>query len=317
MIGTLLAEGASKLKELGLGNLKENGAETGSSSRITRQYMDSLTIEVRAIDSMEASTKIHLFDEVFDTPVMTAALSRLDAICPNAMVEVAKGAKAAGAAMWVGIGGGEELKAIIETGAKTIKIIKPYRDKDLIFAKIAEAEKYGAFAVGMDTIFGFGGKSRDSLIRPDLMSPKTLSDIQSFVKATKLPFILKGILSEQDAQKALEAGAAAIVVSHHGGNAIDYAVPPLKILPRIAKVVDGKIPIFVDGGIERGTDVFKALALGANGVLVGRSVMAGLAVDGAEGVRKLIAGTNEELRRVMNLTGCSTMEKISSELIWQ
>lgn len=316
MIGKLLAEGAGKMKELGLANYADNGAETGSSSRINRQYIDSLTIEIRAIDSVAASTEMKLFGESFTTPVMPAALSGLGALCPNPMVEVAKGAKASGTAMWVGIGEGEELRNIIDTGAKTIKIIKPYRDTDLILAKIAEAEKYGAFAVGMDTIFVFGGKSKDSLIRPDLMGPKTLSEIQSFIKATTLPFILKGILSEHDAHKALEAGAAAIVVSHHGGNLLDYAVPPLKILPRIARVVDGKIPIFVDSGIIRGTDAFKALALGANGVLVGRSVMAGLAVEGAEGVKRIITGTNEELRRVMNLTGCNNLERISSELIW-
>jgi len=97
-----------------------------------------------------------LFCYVFATPVMTASLSDIGAICPNPMMEMAKGAKAAGAVMWVGIGEGEELKSIIETGAKTIKIVKPYKDKELIFAKIAEAEKYGAFVVGMDTIFVFG-----------------------------------------------------------------------------------------------------------------------------------------------------------------
>lgn len=316
MIGKLLADGTAKLKEIGLGNYADKGAETGSTLRITRQYMDSLTIEARVIDAVEACTKFELFGETFDTPVMTGALSGIGTICPNPMVEMAKGVKAAGSAMWVGIGKGEELKEIVETGAKTIKIVKPYRDKDLIFAKLAEAESYGAFAVGMDTIFSFGGKREDTLIRPDLMGPKTLTDIREFVEATKLPFILKGVLSEQDAGKALEAGAAAIVVSHHGGAVLDYAVPPLKILPRIAKVINGKIPIFVDSGITRGTDVFKALALGANGVLIGRSVMAGLAVGGAEGVTKLIAGTNEELRRLMTLTGCCKLGKISSELIW-
>jgi isopentenyl diphosphate isomerase/L-lactate dehydrogenase-like FMN-dependent dehydrogenase len=316
MIGKLLAEGVNKLKELGLGNYANTGAETGSSSRITRQYIDSLTIEARTIDAVEASTEFELFGEAFGTPVMTGALSGLGAICPNPMVEMAKGVKAAGSVMWVGIGKAEELKAIIETGVKTIKIVKPYRDKDLIFAKLAEAEKLGAFAVGMDTIFVFGGKREDTLIRPDLMGPKTLKDIREFVAATKLPFILKGILSEQDAGKALEAGAAAIVVSHHGGATLDYAVPPLKILPRIAKVIDGKIPIFVDSGIVRGTDVFKSLALGANGVLAGRSVMAGLAYGGAEGVTKLITGTNEELRRVMSLTCCAHLKDISPDLIW-
>jgi len=316
MIGKLLAEGMNKLKESGLGHYANTGAETGSTLRITREYMDSLTIETRTIDAVEACTEFELFGEVFATPVMTGALSGLGAICPNPMVEMAKGVKAAGAAMWVGIGKGDELKEIIATGVKTIKIVKPYRDKDLIFAKLAEAEKYGAFAVGMDTIFVFGGKREDTLIRPDLMGPKTLKDIREFVDSTRLPFILKGILSERDAGKALEAGAAAIVVSHHGGATLDYAVPPLKILPRIAKVIRGEIPIFVDGGITRGTDVFKALALGASGVLVGRSVMAGLAYGGAEGVTKLIAGTNEELRRVMSLTGCPNLEDISPELIW-
>ena len=284
---------------------------------MSRQYIDSLTIEVRAIDSVEASTEMTLFGEVFTTPIMTGALSHLTAICPNPMVEVAKGVKAAGSAMWVGIGEEEELKAIIETGVKTIKIVKPYRDKELVFAKIAEAEKHGAFAVGMDTISSFGGKVNESVVYHDIMGPQTVADIQSFVKATKLPFILKGILSEQDAQKALEAGVAAIVVSSHGGNSIDYAVPPLKILPRIAKVIGGRIPIFVDGGIVRGTDAFKALALGANGVLVGRSVMAGLASSGdAEGVQKLITGTNEELRRVMSLTGSVNLQGIKSDMIW-
>lgn len=316
MIGKLLTEGNGRLRELGLGNFMDKGAETGSVLKITRGYLDSLTIETRMVDSVLASTEMTLFGQTFATPVMTAPLSGLSAICPNPMVELAKGAKEAGAVMWVGIGEGEELKAIIETGAKTVKIVKPYKDNDLIFAKIAEAEKYGAFAVGMDIIFFFGGKKEDSLIRPDLMGPKTLAEIKSFVQATKLPFILKGVLSEQDASKALEVGAAAIVVSHHGGATLDYAVPPLKILPAIAKVIDGRIPIFVDSGIVRGTDVFKALALGASGVLIGKTAMAGLAVGAAEGAKKIITGTNEELRRVMSLTGSSNLEKIDSKLIW-
>ncbi|WP_378956242.1 alpha-hydroxy acid oxidase [Pelosinus sp. sgz500959] len=316
MIGKLLTEGNEKLRELGLSNFLSTGVETGSVLKITRDYLDSLTIETRMIDAVLASTEMTLFGQKFDTPVMTAPLSSLGAICPNPMVELAKGAKKAGAVMWVGIGQGEELKAIIETGAKTIKIIKPYKDNELILDKIAEAEKYGAFAVGMDIIFFFGGKIGDSVLRSDLMGPKTLAEIKSFVQTTKLPFVLKGVLSEQDARKALEVGAAAIVVSHHGGSTLDYAVPPLKILPSIAKVIDGKIPIFVDSGISRGTDVFKALALGASGVLIGRTAMAGLAVGAAEGAEKIITGTNEELRRVMNLTGSLNLQQIDSKLIW-
>jgi isopentenyl diphosphate isomerase/L-lactate dehydrogenase-like FMN-dependent dehydrogenase len=148
------------------------------------------------------------------------------------------------------------------------------------------------------------------------VSPKTLDEIKGFVKATKLPFILKGILSEQDARKALEAGARGIVVSHHGGR-IDYAVPPLKALPRIAKIIDKKIPIFLDCGVARGMDAFKALALGAAAVSVGKAVMAGLSTDGAKGVQKVIQDITEELQWAMSLTGSRDTTHIDPAVIWE
>jgi 4-hydroxymandelate oxidase len=315
MIGKLLEDGKKKLAEKGIG--AKSGAETGLALKLNREYLDSLMIETRVLDAVEASTEFKLFGESFATPVMVAALSGLGGVHPDGMVEVAKGAAAAGAVMWAGIGDETELKAIIATGAKTIKIVKPYRDLNLIYEKIKQAEKNGAFAVGMDIDFFFGGEIGDSLIRPELMGPRTLDEVKGFVKSTNLPFILKGILSEQDAKKSLEAGAAAIVVSHHGGSVLDYAVPPLKILPRIAKVIDKQIPVVIDTGIVRGTDVFKAMALGADGVLVGRTVMAGLAAEGMEGVRKIISGTNEELRRAMSLTGAPDIQSIDPEVIWR
>lgn len=293
---------------------KETGHK-GNSALITREYFDSLQVELRTIDAVEASTKMELFGETFSTPVMIAALSGLDKIRPNGMVDTARGAAAAGAVMWTGIGSGSELEALIATGAKTVKIIKPYKDIDLIFKKIEHAEKCHALALGMDTDYVFGGKRTKGFAMECPVSPKTLAEIKSFVKATKLPFILKGILSERDAEKALEAGAGGIVVSHHGG-VIDYAVPPLKILPRIAKVIDKKIPIFVDCGIVRGMDAFKALALGATAVSVGKAVMEGLSENGADGVQKILEEINEELRWAMNLTGSPDIKQIDSSVIW-
>ncbi|AFV02266.1 FMN-dependent alpha-hydroxy acid dehydrogenase [Dehalobacter sp. UNSWDHB] len=307
-------DGEKKLQEKGMSS--RYTAAPGNSSRITRDYIDSLLIEMRVIDSIESSSKMGLFGESFATPVMVAALSGLDNIRPNGMVEVAKGA-AAGAVMWSGIGNEQELKAIIETGAKTVKIIKPYSDKDLIFEKIFQAEKYGALAVGMDIDFVFGSKKNKGYAQSYPVSPKTQDDIKSYVKATKLPFVLKGVLSEQDAKKALEVGAAAIVVSHHSGSVLDYAVPPLMILPRIAKIIDRRIPIFVDCSISTGTDAFKALALGAKAVSVGRAVMTGLASDGADGVRKVIEGITEELQMIMNVTGTADCDNIDPDIIWR
>ncbi|MDR2055897.1 MAG: alpha-hydroxy-acid oxidizing protein, partial [Desulfovibrio sp.] len=244
----LLQTGNEKLEEKGFPN--SHTPEPSSSARITRQYFDSLLLELRVLDSVEASTQMKLFGESFSTPVMTAALSGLDKIWPGGMAEVAKGAAAAGAVMWAGIGGEDELKAMIDTGAKVIKIVKPYKDTNMIFEKIALAEKHGAFAVGMDIDFFFGRKT--NVPPPFPMSPKTSGQIKSYIQASGLPFILKGVLSGQDAAKALKLGASGILLSHHGGIALDYAVPPVRILPDIVKIIDRKIPIFVDCGITRG-----------------------------------------------------------------
>lgn len=312
MIADLLHGGNKKVEDSGLG-FTGVSPKPGNPARLAREYFDSLALELRVIDGAEASTRLTLFGAEFATPVMVAALSSLGKIHPDGMVEIAKGAAAADAVMWAGIGDDEELKSIIDTGAKTIKIVKPYRDRDLVFKKIEQAEQNGAFAVGMDVCFGFGMKNG---FAPAPMSPKSAEELASFVRATKLPFILKGILSERDAEKALAIGAAGIVVSHQGGTVLDYAVPPVKILPRIARVIDRQIPVFVDGGVSGGLDAFKAMAFGADGVCVGRAVMAGLAADGAEGVRKVLECFTAELRRAMSLTGATDVAGIDPTTIW-
>jgi isopentenyl diphosphate isomerase/L-lactate dehydrogenase-like FMN-dependent dehydrogenase len=315
MIEKYIDESEKQLLEKGLAS--RYSAARGNSPRITREYNDSLLIEMRTIDAVAASTELRLFGESFSTPVMTAALSSLDDICPDGMTEMAKGAAAANAVMWAGIGDEAQLKAMIGTGAKTVKIVKPYADHDLIYEKISQAEKRGAFAVGMDIDYMFGPTRKRGYAMSYPVSPKTLGDIRGFVKATKLPFILKGVLSEKDAEKALESGASAIVVSHHGGSVLNYAVPPLMILPRIAKVIGGRIPVFVDSGMSSGADVFKALALGASAVCVGRAVMAGLASEGFQGVRKVLEGINEELKSIMSLTGSRDLNSIDPDVIWR
>jgi isopentenyl diphosphate isomerase/L-lactate dehydrogenase-like FMN-dependent dehydrogenase len=295
--------------------MAEETVNKGNSSALARDYLDSLLVELRTIDSVEASTKMELYGASFSTPVMGAALSGWESMRPGGAVEMARAIFEAGAVMWTGIGGEEELEAMIATGAKTIKIIKPYADKDLIFKKIAHAEKAGALAVGMDTDYVFGRMQKRGFAMEFPVSPKTLSEIKEFVRATKLPFILKGILSEQDAEKAVEAGAGGIVVSHHRG-IVDYAVPPLKILPRIVKIVNGKFPIFVDCSIARGMDAFKAIALGAAAVSVGGPLMRALSKDGGEGVKKAIDDITSELSWVMNLTGSPDIKHIDPKVLW-
>jgi 4-hydroxymandelate oxidase len=296
-------------------NISPNN-KVGDSNQITREYFDSLLIEMRHIDSVIPSTKLELYGETLSTPIMTAALSHLDNCRPNGTVEMAKGAFAANAVMWTGMGDDTELESITATGAKTIKIIKPHTDNSIIFKKIEHAEKCGVMAVGMDIDHAFNNKGKYDTVLGLPMSPKTIDEIKDFIKATKLPFIIKGILSEQDTYKCIEAGVKGFVISHHHGIQ-DFAIPPLMILPKIAKVVNHSIPIFVDCGVSSGMDVFKALALGATAVSVGRILMDSLRDDGANSVHKKIEAMTEELSGVMARTCSTDITHIDSSVIWK
>jgi isopentenyl diphosphate isomerase/L-lactate dehydrogenase-like FMN-dependent dehydrogenase len=288
---------------------------SGDSTKFTRDYFDSLLVEMRHIDGILPSTELELYGEKFSTPIMMAALSHLQSVHPEGMVEAARGIKAAGAVMWAGMGDEAELEAITATGAKTIKIIKPYADNKDIFKKIEHAQKCGCIAVGIDTDHAFNRKGEYDIVHNLHMRPKSLDEIREFVKAAKLPFIIKGVLSEQDAYKCLDAGVRGIVVSHHHGH-IDYSLPPLRILPAIVKIIRKQIPVFVDCSIDRGMDAFKALALGADAVSAGRVIMPPLGAQGSEGVRKLIVEMTEELAGVMAATGCKDIRHIDPTLIW-
>lgn len=296
--------------------MSEQKMNMGDSPRITREYLDSLLVEMRHIDSVEPDTTLRLYGETFETPVMLAALSHLNNTHPEGMVEAARGVKAAGAVMWAGMGDEKELEDITATGARTIKIIKPYADNKTIFRRIEHAEKCGVLAMGMDLDHAFGSKNNRGSVMGEAMLPKTLEELKSFVKATDKPFIVKGVLSVQDALKCLDAGIQGVVVSHHHGM-VDYAVPPLQILPSIAQAVGKHMPIFVDCNIDRGMDVFKAIALGAVGASVGRTAMPPLAAEGAAGVEKLFRAMTSELNWAMAVTCSPTLDRIDPKLIWR
>lgn len=146
------------------------------------------------------------------------------------------------------------------------------------------------------------------------MKPKTRDEIEMFVKAAQIPFVVKGVLSVSDAVKCAEAGVAGIVVSHHHG-IMNYAIPPLLALPKIVEAVGDKMKIFVDCGIESGMDVYKALALGADAVCVGRDLMEPLR-QGAAGVTKRILQLNNELKATMARTGVHSLAEMNSDVIW-
>lgn len=298
--------------------MEQKAFNPGDSNRITREYLDSLRIEMRHLDGVLPSTELMLYGRRFDTPVMTAAFSHLAGFHyhDDGMAEIARAARRMNAVNWAGMGSEEELEHILETGAATIKIIKPYKDDARIFQKIAHARRAGALAVGMDIDHSFNRAGEYDLVLDDEMRPKTFDQLKAFVEAAEgLPFVVKGVLSERDAESCAKAGVKGIVVSHHHG-IMDYAVPPLMILPRIANAVGSEMPIFVDCGIATGYDTFKALALGATAVCVGRAVLEPLKKEGAEGAFKYMRQMTRELAGVMARTGSPDIAHIERSVIW-
>lgn len=287
----------------------------GDSVRITRNYLDSLLVEMRQIDAVLPTTGFSLFGHSFSTPIMMAALSHVKNPTEG-LIDVVRGTKAADTVAWIGDCSAKETEKVLATGAKTVVIIKPFADNDLILEKMQHAKDHGAIAVGVDIDHAFSRNGKYDYAGDKILSGKTCAELKQLAQATSLPFIIKGVLSTQDAKKCLEIGAGGIVVSHHGG-IMDYAVPPLKVLPEIVKTINGELPIFVDCEIASGMDAFKALALGATAVSVGRPLLRIMRESGAEGVAGLIEKMTGELIHMMARTGAHDLSSIDPSVIWQ
>lgn len=286
-------------------------------NELTARYMDSLLIKERLIDSVVADTSIEFFSETFSSPVMTPAFSHLKEFGGRNLTgleEYSIAARNLNILNFVGMMENDMFKRIADTGAKTVRIVKPYADNEKVRDQMKFAEDSGAFGIGMDIDHIFGNDGLDVVIG-EQMAVQTSDMIRSYIESTKLPFVIKGVLSEEEAVKCADLGAKAIIVSHHHGR-LPYAVPPMMVLPSIKKALEGRdVKIIVDCGIASGSDVYKCLALGADAAAVGRSMLPSLEEGGVEGVSKFIKGVNDELRFVMSCTGFSHVADIDNRCI--
>ena len=190
------------------------------------------------------------------------------------------------------------------------------QDNKEVFRKIEHARKAGCFAVGMDIDHAFNGSGGYDNVLGLPMKSKSTEELRDFVQAAgDTPFIIKGVLSTKDAEKCLKAGCKGIQLSHHHG-IMNYAVPPLMMLPEILQVTRGEIPVFIDCGIENGVDVYKCLALGATAVSVGRHLMP-LLKEGAEATAARIKEMTDELAATMARTGVRDLKSFHPTVIHQ
>ena len=143
----------------------------------------------------------------------------------------------------------------------------------------------------------------------------TWDDLRFLREHTKLPILLKGILHPDDASQALDAGVSGIIVSNHGGRQVDGAIPALEALPAVAQVVDGRVPVLFDSGIRRGADIFRAVALGAQAVLLGRPYIWGLALGGEAGVRDVLLNTLADFDLTLALSGYTSLAQLTPDVL--
>jgi isopentenyl diphosphate isomerase/L-lactate dehydrogenase-like FMN-dependent dehydrogenase len=300
------------------------GVGTGSSFIANLEALAGYRINLRTIHEVKTvDTSIDLWGMKLSIPVLAAPVTGtpynmggkmtedefLEAIIAGCLRAGTLGmtGDAADPALWV-----SAMKAIASSRGRGIAIIKPREQKEII-SRIRDAEKAGAAAVGID-IDGAGLITMALKGQP--VSPKNLQELKEVISTTRLPFILKGIMTPVEAELSLEAGAAAIVVSNHGGRVLDHTPGTADVLPEIAKRVKGKLIIFADGGVRAGADVLKFLALGADAVLIGRPLVTGAFGGGSEGVTFLFNKMKDELIQAMLLTGAADVKRVKREILF-
>jgi 4-hydroxymandelate oxidase len=299
------------------------GLGTGSSFRSNVQALSEFKFNMSLIhDVAQPDTAVTLFGEKFDIPVLAAPIGGVSFNMGGKITEekyinsVIHGCIKKGI---IGCTGDGVPDFIHETGLKTISgvkgngipFIKPWEDKEL-YQKLEKVEQSGAKIVGID-IDAAGLITLRKMGRP--VSPRNAEQLAKIIKSFPMKFILKGIMTKKDAELSIEAGAEGIVVSNHGGRVFDFTPGTSEVLAEIAEHVKDKITILVDGGVRSGGDVLKLLALGANGVMVGRPFSIAAVGGLQQGVEKYIDKVKEELEQSMLMTGTSSLLKIDKSIL--
>ncbi|QGP91646.1 4-hydroxymandelate oxidase [Neomoorella glycerini] len=299
------------------------GTGTGASFRNNVTALAAWQVNMRVLhDRKDQDLGLRLFGQKLAFPILGAAVAgaRVNFQGRLGEEELARafvlGAAEAGSLSLTGDGPLPELmdaglKAIKAAGGRGIPVIKPREDGEIV-SLIRRAEDAGAVAVGIDVdAAGLVNMTRAG----QLVEPKTVEQIAGIAAATSLPLILKGIMTVADAEAAVAGGAAAIVVSNHGGRALDHTPGTAAVLPEIAAAVGDKITVLADGGVRSGVDVLKMLALGARAVLVGRPLAIAAIGGGAAGVRLQLEALADDLAVAMRLTGCGDLGDIGPGIL--
>lgn len=300
------------------------GLGTGAAFRNNIEALSDCRLNLRTVHSVKnPDLSCRIFDLELTLPIMAAAIGGIAMNMKGALTEaeyteaIISGCRKAGIIGMTGDGPNPEFFA---TGIATISkeqgwgipIIKP-RETDKVIELAKQAADAGCPAFGMD-IDAAALVNMTNAGQP--VGPKTVQELEYIKNHTTIPFIVKGIMTPDDAEACWQAGVDAIVVSNHGGRALDYTPGTAEVLPYIAEAVKGKMKVLVDGGIRSGADVLKMLALGADAVLIGRPLAIAAVGGGEAGVEFVINKFRAELRAAMILTGTAQTRDVPVEILW-
>ena len=288
------------------------------------QKWQELCVNMDTICANEpVDTSFTLFGRTVDLPVFAAPVGALtlhygDKYSDQVYNDILVAACAkAGIAAFTGDGTDPSVMegaaaAIAKNGGCGVPTVKPW-NLDTIRQKMDLVKAADPFAIAMD-IDAAGLPFLKNMTPP--AGSKTVEELRQIVQWAEKPFILKGIMTVEGARKALEAGAAGIVVSNHGGRVLDQCPATAEVLPAIVDAVGGKMTVLVDGGIRSGMDVFKALALGADAVLIGRPFVNMVYGGGAEGVQVFVDKLRAELTDTMAMCGAHSLAEIRRSMLF-
>ncbi|HON56197.1 MAG TPA: alpha-hydroxy-acid oxidizing protein [bacterium] len=299
---------------------------TGQTFINNYESLRKINIKQRVIHSInEINTSIKFLDYTLSSPIMIAPVTGMETNLKGCISEldyariVIGGACKSGTIAFVGDGASTNkykiiFQAINEFNGWAIPIFKPRNYDRELLERFDAAKKYGVKTVGMDidalmfTTMLLRGKNTRS---------RNIEELKYLIKKSELNFILKGIMSKEDALAAVETGASAIIVSNHGGRTIDNLPATIDVLPEIIEAVTpSKIPVLIDGGFRSGEDIFKALALGASAVLIGRPLIFYAIGGGEAGVKLYINNLKKQLEKTMILTGCENINSIKNNNLY-
>lgn len=294
------------------------GKGSGSSFVRNIAMLKQVTLNMRILrEDAEVNSMFNFFGKELAAPIMAAPIANVKINYGSSVDEMTylqalgHGCKQAGLMAFLGDGANREafempLNLHRELSDHTVMTIKPWL-LDQVFSKLSEVKVCGPRAIAMDV------DAAGLILLKQMGVPvayKTVEDLKKIKEYANVPFIVKGVMTIEDAQAAMDAGADGIVVSNHGGRVLDDCAATIEVLEKIARYVNKRVKVFVDGGFRSGADVFKALALGADAVLIGRP-FSHMAIGGLqEGVALYAAKLIEEFKECMRMTGCITVQDI-------